>query len=94
MGPMMSGPIPSMMGEDFINSHGTAGSIIKIDGNNLIVRGKDNVEKTILISDKTVIRSGRQDIKTADLKVGGITVTIGQPDNQGKINAQLIRAFP
>ncbi len=87
-------PPPPFMGEDFIDAHGTTGSIIKIDGNNLIVKGNNNMEKTILVSEKTVIRSGWQDIKAADLKVGDLTVTIGQPDDQGQINAKLIRVFP
>jgi len=94
MGGPMPEPMSSMMGEDFINSHGASGQIIKMDENNLIIRGSDNVERTILISSKTVIRSGRQDIKIADLKVGEMTVIIGQPDDQGKIAAQLIRVFP
>lgn len=87
-------PAPFRMEDDFISPHGTTGLVIKIDGNNLIVKGNDNVEKTILVSDKTVIRSGRQDIKTADLKVGDLTVTIGQPNDQGQIDANLIRVFP
>jgi len=90
----MPPPFGLEMREDFINPHGTAGSIIKIDGNNLIVRGNDNVEKTILVSDKTTIRRGQQDIKVADLKTGDLTVTIGEPNNQGQIEAGLIRVFP
>jgi len=87
-------PPPFRMQDDFINPHGTAGSVIKIDGSNLIIKGNDNVEKTILVNDKTVIRSGRQDIKVADLKAGDMTVTIGQPNEQGQIEASLIRVFP
>jgi len=94
MGGPMPEPMSSMTGEDFINSHGITGLIIKTDGNNLIIKGNNNTERTILVSDKTVIRSGRQDIKAADLRVGEMTVTIGQPDDQGKIEAQLIRVFP
>ena len=87
-------PAPFRIEDDFINPHGTTGSVIKVDGNNLIIKGNDNVEKTILVSDKTIIRSGRQNIKVADLKVGDLTVTIGQPNDQGQIDASLIRIFP
>lgn len=91
----MPPPLEQMgMRDEFINPHGTAGSVIKVDGANLIIKGNDNIEKTILVSDKTVIRSGRQDIKAADLKVGDMTVTIGEPNDQGQINAKLIRVFP
>jgi len=93
MGPMMPRPIPGMMGDDFINPHGLTGSIIKIDGTNIIVKGNDNTEKTILLSDKTVIRNGRQDIKASDLKVDDLIVTIGDPNSTGQIDAKLIRIF-
>ncbi len=86
-------PSPLRFDEDFINPHGLAGSIIKIDGANIIVKGNDNVEKTILLSDKTVIRNGRQDIKAGDLKVGDLIVTIGDPNSNGQIEAKLIRIF-
>ena len=86
-------PMPMMPGDDFINPHGLAGAIIKIDGPNVIVKGNDNVEKTILLSSKTVIRNGRQDIKASDLKVGDLIVTIGDPNSGGQIEAKLIRIF-
>jgi len=93
MGRLMPGPIPGMMGDDFINPHGLAGSIIKIDGANIIVKGNDNVERTILLSGQTTIRNGRQDIKIGDLKVGDLIVTIGDPNSSGQIEAKLIRIF-
>ena len=91
------GPVPFRMplplGEDFINGHGTAGTIMKIDGENIIIKGNDNTEKTILVSDKTIIRRGREDIKVTDLKTGDLIVTIGNPNSNGQIEAQLIRIF-
>lgn len=78
---------------DYTNAHGTFGSIIKIDGSTLIVKGSDNVEKTILVSDKTTITSRRETIKTSDLKVDDRIVIIGSPNEQGQIEAKLIRVF-
>lgn len=92
MRPVME-PAPSSMGEDFISAYGAAGLILKIDGNNLIVKGNDNTEKTILLTEKTVIRSGRQDIKIADLKEGIAVVIIGEPNDAGQIAAKLVRIF-
>jgi len=92
MRPMME-PAPSMMGADFVSAYGAAGLILKIDGNNLIIKGNDNTEKTILLNDKTVIRSGRQDIKITDLKEGEMVVIIGEPNDAGQIGAKLIRIF-
>ncbi len=78
----------------YINGHGTVGQIIKIDNNTIIVKGNDNAEKTIIVSDSTTIQSGRQTIKISDLKVDDIIVTIGSPDNSGQIQAKFIRVMP
>ncbi len=92
---MQPGPMLPMMdfGDDYISGHGTVGTIIKIDSNNIIIKGNDNVEKTILVNDKTAIRQGRQDIKVGDLKTGSLIVAIGDPNNSGQIEAKLIRIF-
>jgi len=84
---------PPFLG-DFIEGHGTFGEIIKIDGNTLIVKGRKNIEKIILVSEKTVIKFGRKDIKISDLKVGDKLVIIGSPNEEGQIEAKLIRLFP
>lgn len=84
---------------DYTNSHGTFGSIIKIDYSTstnqalLIVIGEDNVEKTIFISDKATITSRRETIKASDFKVGDRVTIIGSPNEQGQIEAKLIRIF-
>lgn len=80
-------------GRDFINTHGISGSIIKIDGNTLIIKGQDNVEKTIVVSDQTVIRKQQETIKVSDLKVDDSVVIIGSPNNSGQIEAKLIRVW-
>jgi hypothetical protein len=80
--------------ENFIEGHGTVGEIIKIEGNNLIVKGKRDVEKIILVNEKTVIKSGFKNIKVLDLKIGDIIVVIGFPNDKGQIEAKLIRVFP
>jgi hypothetical protein len=79
---------------DFIEGHGTFGEIIKIEGNNLVVKGRENIEKIVLVNEKTVIKSGFKDIKISDLKVGDMIVIIGSPNEQGQIEAKLIRVFP
>jgi hypothetical protein len=80
--------------DEFIEGHGTFGEIIKIEGNNLVVKGRGNVEKVIIVTEKTVIKSGREDIKVSDLKIGDIIVIIGTPNDKGQIEAKLIRVFP
>jgi len=79
---------------DFIEGHGTFGEIIKIEGNDLVVKGRENIEKIVLVNEKTAIKSGFKDIKISDLKVGDMIVVIGSPNEQGQIEAKLIRVFP
>jgi hypothetical protein len=84
---------------DFIGAHGTFGSIISIDSSVtsgqtiFVVKGKDDVEKTILISDTTTIKSRRESLRINGLKVDDRVVIIGSPDEQGRIEAKLIRVF-
>jgi hypothetical protein len=76
------------------NAHGGLGQIIKIDGNSIIIKDQANVEKTILITDKTAIIKDNHNIKITDLKVDDKVVAIGQPNNQGQIEPKLIRVLP
>jgi hypothetical protein len=84
---------PEFRGDDFINPHGTTGSLMKADGNTLIIKGGDSVEKTVIVSDKTVIRRGNENVKVSDLKTEDMLVVIGSPDDQGRIKAGLVRIF-
>lgn len=77
--------------KDYINSNGTYGAILKIDGNIILVSGADNAEKSIMVSDKTIIRNGRDNIKIADLKVDDWITIVGSPNDQGQIEAKLVR---
>jgi len=90
-----------MMGQDFTDAHGVFGQIIKIDASTeqgqsvvLTIKGKDNVEKSILVSDKTTIVYLRKNLKSTDLKTSENVVVIGDPENNGQIEADLIRVMP
>lgn len=83
-------PLPG----DFIEGHGTFGQIIKIEGNTLIIKGRGDVEKVVLVTEKTIIQSGRKESRITDLKVDDQIVIIGSPNEQGQIEAKLIRVFP
>jgi len=94
---MGRGSIGGMMrefsGRDFRNAHGLSGTIISITENNLIIKDRDNKENTVAVTDKTVIRQGRDNLKVNDLKNNDQIVVIGNPGNDGIINADLIRLF-
>ena len=51
------------------------------------------IEKAIIVSDKTKIINLRDVIKTSDLKIDDQVVIVGSPNDQGQIEAKLIRIF-
>jgi hypothetical protein len=92
------GPKRGIMGmfgdSNFMNSNGISGSIIKIDGSAVIIKGRNNIELTVQVNDKTVIRRGNESIKLSELKVDDNIVIIGSPDNAGQVEARLMRVLP
>ena len=81
-------------GRDFIDAHGVAGQIIKIDGSMVVIKGRDNVEKIVSVGDSATIQRMRETIKISDLKIGDYVVVIGEPNNAGQIDAKFIRLMP
>jgi len=79
---------------EFMDANGVMGQIIKIDNDTLIIKGRDNMEKVVLIGDKTDIRRFRDAVKSSDLKVDEYVVIIGEPNNDGQIEAKFIRLMP
>ena len=81
---------------DFLNPHGVFGEIIKIDGNEIVVRGNGEAEKIAVVGSDTVIQRGRDKIGIKDVKAGDNIVVVGAPDSgdTGKISAKLIRIMP
>ncbi len=80
-------------GRDFRNAHGIAGKILSISETNLIIKDRDDKENTVTITEKTLIKLQRDDLKIADLKTGDEIVVMGSPNENGTISASLIRVF-
>lgn len=80
-------------GKDFINGHGISGTIAKIDGNNIIIKDRDGVEKIIIVTNSASIKKGRADIRLSDLKIDDRMVVIGSPKDDGSIEAKIVRIF-
>lgn len=78
----------------FMNSHGAFGEIIKIEGSVIAVKGQDEVEKNILISDGTVIEKDFEKLGIADLQMGDEVIIFGSPNDAGQIEAKLVRILP
>lgn len=88
-----AGLFGDFMGKDYMGAHGAFGAIIKIDGNSLVIRGRDNVERVVMVSDATVIQKQRTTVKFADLAVDTDVTVIGSPNEKGQIEAKFIRIF-
>ncbi|MCX6740394.1 MAG: hypothetical protein NTZ49_04150 [Candidatus Parcubacteria bacterium] len=79
---------------DFMEANGIFGQILKVEGNSIVIKGRNDIEKVISTDDKTVIKSFDQTIKISDLKIDEVIVVIGDPNSQGQIEARLIRLMP
>ncbi|NTU66912.1 MAG: hypothetical protein HGB08_03240 [Candidatus Moranbacteria bacterium] len=95
MGPggPMGDPRGMMENRDLRNAHGISGSIVSISDTSLVIKDKDNKENTVAITDMTLIKDGRNDVKIADLKKDERVIVVGNPDDSGVLNADLIRVF-
>jgi hypothetical protein len=79
---------------NFLGASGAVGKIIKITPPTFVVAGPDNLEKVVLMSDDTIIRQFRNTLSQSDLKVDDYVVVIGSPNDQGQIDAKLVRLLP
>ncbi len=80
--------------DNFMSGHGEFGTIIKINGSEIMIKGRDNMEKFVLAKNDTVVKSAKADIKLRDLKVNDFIVVIGSPNDVGQIEAKIIRVLP
>lgn len=93
-----SGPVDGFFGNfsnsGFTSAHGVFGPVLKTSQNGMMVRGQDNIEKVVLISDETEIIDQSGKIEFKDIKMGSNVVVIGYPNENGSLRARLIRVFP
>lgn len=102
--PNFFGPRPDMprrFFEEFdernlMRAYGTLGKIIQIntEEKSIVVKNEQEPEKIALISSDTIIERGRTKILFSDLKVDDFVAIIGAPNNEGKIQARIIRVLP
>ena len=85
-GPILDRNLPS--------AHGTAGEVLDINAQGVTVMDRDGVEKSVVVNEKTLIKSLRDTIKLSDLKTGDFVTVMGRPNNQGQIEASLVRVMP
>lgn len=85
---------PFMMDGDMPNPHGVVGTIASQNLPNLIVKGRGTAEEVVVVGPETVIRGIRHSASTSDLVAGRQVVIIGEPDENGRLRASLIRVMP
>ncbi len=78
----------------FLNAHGAFGTILGINGNTMVVAGRDNVERIVLLKENTMLTRFRQRIPLSELKNNDTVMVIGSPNDAGQIEAKLIRVMP
>lgn len=80
--------------DEFMSGHGEFGTIVKIEGSEIVIMGRDNMEKVVLVKNDTVIKNQKEDVKKDALKANDFIVIIGSPNESGQIEAKIIRVLP
>lgn len=74
--------------------HGAFGAVVGVSFPSFAIKGPREAEKIVLIGSTTMIRSLRSSASVDDIRIGSSVVVIGEPDDMGRINANLIRIVP
>ncbi|HOB90211.1 MAG TPA: hypothetical protein PKG74_02700 [Candidatus Colwellbacteria bacterium] len=76
------------------SGYGTTGTIISINLPRFALETPENIERSVLIGEKTEIRKYRDNLRPEDLQLEDNVVIIGSPSQNGEIEARLIRYLP
>ena len=76
------------------DAHGATGKILSVEIDLLVIEGPEGIEKSVRLKGDTELRRFRDRIKVADLRVGDIAVVIGEPNENGEIDARFVRLLP
>lgn len=77
---------------DLIEGHGAFGEIIELKDDSFVIKGRNDIEKLIVVTERTIIKKGQENAK-GELQIGDRVVVIGSPNDEGQIEAKLIRVF-
>ena len=92
-GPGM-GMAPNFINKNTMGAHGIFGTVIKIDGTTLIIKGKNAIEESVEVLPGTTIVNNAGVITISDIKINDAVVIIGSPDDLGEVEAKFIRILP
>lgn len=88
------GMIGRMQFDDIPGGHGAAGKVVSVASTTVVVSSRDNTEKIIHISKETLIKKFREEATLKDIVVGDFVVVVGNPNENGAIEAKLVRILP
>ena len=74
--------------------HGSVGKILTVTLPTFVIEDKDGTEKTIIVSDTTILREGPNTASSSTLHADDFVVILGEPNTEGQIEAKLIRIMP
>lgn len=83
-----------MMHGKFPNAHGATGKVISLSLPTFVILDRDGIEKSIIITDKTIIKNGMNNASSSELKSDSMVMVLGDPTQDGKVEAKLIRIMP
>jgi len=77
-----------------ISSNGAFGSVAAVRLPDIVVKGRGEVEKVVVVNSRTVIRRFHAAATSTDIRVGDTVLVLGEPDQEGRITASLVRIVP
>lgn len=80
--------------DDLSASHGVSGRVVSLSLPTFIVAAPNNLEKTVVVSDKTIIRKFRDTVTQNDIQPDDFVVVLGEPEPTGEIEARFVRIAP
>lgn len=99
-----AGPQEGFLGEakgkEFVSSNGAFGIIAGINDSQapdfkaITMEDRGGAEKIILAGPKTAINFQRKNLTISDLKIGDSIIVVGQPNQDGQVEAGIIRIMP
>lgn len=72
-------------------THGAFGKVLSVSGSEVVVQGRDGVEQNVLVTSSTEIRVGRERGAMDDVRPDDQAAVFGAPNDDGQIEARLIR---
>jgi hypothetical protein len=73
--------------------HGVAGEVIDVSSSSISVKDTHGNEQSIAIASGTPIREMDDMILISDIQPGDSVTVIGEPNDEGQVEARFIRVF-